>query len=298
VVTVDSCLLSIVAHGHRATPVTVDRERRRGHLAVCAQQVHIWGDDSCAERDEFRPTPFGPNVRTRRPVARQCAFGEEETPPAPSCGRLPEDLDPARDDPGRSTTPVGEPTGPGRLSPAPDYGRSTSRPAVLERRSGMEPFEHVVARHGAVVLRVCRAVVGPDDAEDAWSETFLSALRAYPELDEEADVRAWLVTIAHRRAIDVWRARARRAVPAGALPDRRADDDDPHRWDGRLWAALRSLPDKQRTTVAYHHVAGLTYAEVAAIVGGTEAAARRAAADGIAALRRAASVDDRQGVDR
>jgi RNA polymerase sigma factor (sigma-70 family) len=161
----------------------------------------------------------------------------------------------------------------------------------------MEPFEHVVARHGPTVLRVCRAVVGPADAEDAWSETFLSALRAYPELDEGADVRAWLVTIAHRRAIDVWRARSRRAVPVGDLPDRPSDgDDDPHRWDGRLWSALRALPDKQRAAVAYHHVAGLPYADVAAVIGGTEAAARRAAADGVAALRRVGGLEARQGV--
>jgi DNA-directed RNA polymerase specialized sigma24 family protein len=57
--------------------------------------------------------------------------------------------------------------------------------------------------------------------------------------------------------------------------------------DGELWTALAALPEKQRQTVAYHHLAGLPYAEIAALVGGTPEAARRAAADGIAALRRA-----------
>ena len=76
----------------------------------------------------------------------------------------------------------------------------------------VRPFEEVVAEHGATVLRVCRAVVGPSDAEDAWSETFLSALRAYPKLPDDANVEAWLVTIAHRRALDVGRARSRRRV--------------------------------------------------------------------------------------
>ena len=76
------------------------------------------------------------------------------------------------------------------------------------------PFEAVVADHGATVLRVCRAVLGSHtDAEDAWSETFLSALKAYPELPAESNVRGWLVTIAHRKAIDVTRARARHARP-------------------------------------------------------------------------------------
>lgn len=149
----------------------------------------------------------------------------------------------------------------------------------------VQPFEEVVTRHGATVLRVCRAVVGVADAEDAWSETFLSALRAYPELPEDANVEAWLVTIAHRRALDVGRARTRRAVPVATLPDRPDTRADPAHRDPDLWAALQRLPDKQRHAVAYHHIAGLPFAEIAAILGNTPDAARRAAADGIKNLR-------------
>lgn len=147
------------------------------------------------------------------------------------------------------------------------------------------PFETVVATHGATVLRVCRAVLGPADADDAWSETFLSAMRAYPDLAADANVEAWLVTIAHRKAIDVVRTAARRAVPTARVPDApappRPDGPDPD-----LVAAVARLPDKQRLAVAYHYLAGLPHADVAAIVGGSTDAARRAAADGIAALRR------------
>ena len=155
-----------------------------------------------------------------------------------------------------------------------------------------EPFEDVVARHGPLVLRVCRAVLGPTAADDAWSETFLAALRAYPSLRPGSNVEGWLVTIAHRKALDQLRAEARRAVPAGDLPDRldrldrQSRDGVPGGWESDLWAALRELPPKQRMTVAYHHLAGLPYAEVAELVGGTPEAARRAVADGIAALRR------------
>ena len=147
----------------------------------------------------------------------------------------------------------------------------------------LPPFERVVAEHGAVVLRVCRAVLGPVDAEDAWSETFLAALAAYPRLRPGSDVRAWLVTIAHRKAIDVTRATARRAVPVAEPPDHPATDTPS---DLDLTAAVAALPDKQRQAVAYHYLTGLPYAQVAEILGGTAAAARRAAADGIAALRR------------
>ena len=157
----------------------------------------------------------------------------------------------------------------------------------------VRPFEEVVARHGATVLRVCRAVVGPVDAQDAWSETFLSALRAYPDLPEDANVEAWLVTIAHRRALDVGRARSRRAVPTDTLPERIDATADPAGRDPDLWTALARLPDKQRHAVAYHHIAGLPFAEIAVILGNSPGAARRAAADGIKTLRTHYSKDER-----
>jgi RNA polymerase sigma factor (sigma-70 family) len=150
----------------------------------------------------------------------------------------------------------------------------------------LPPFETIVSRHGPTVLRVCRAVVGPDAADDAWSETFLAALRAYPDLPPGSNVEAWLVTIAHRKALDHVRATRRRAVPLDPLPDRPGTVDEPGGWETDLWEALRALPLKQRQTVAYHYLAGLPYADVAATVGGTPDAARRAAADGISTLRR------------
>ena len=158
-------------------------------------------------------------------------------------------------------------------------------PGRLPHVTPKPPFEAVVARHGATVLRVCRAVLGPADADDAWSETFLAALRAYPRLPADANVEAWLVTIAHRKAIDVTRAAARRAVPVADVPEPPAAGPA----DGRdidLAGALAALPRRQREAVAYHYLAGLPYQDVAAITGGSTDAARRAAADGIARLRK------------
>ncbi len=148
------------------------------------------------------------------------------------------------------------------------------------------PFEEIVAEHGPTVLRVCRAVLAQPDADDAWSETFLAALRAYRDLPDGANVEAWLITIAHHKAIDVLRAQSRRAVPVAAVAEGRSATEGWEPSDDDLWAALRALPIKQRQAVAYHHVAGLPYAEVAALVGGSTDAARRAAHDGIQALRR------------
>lgn len=147
------------------------------------------------------------------------------------------------------------------------------------------PFEAIVSQHGPMVLRVCRAVLGWADADDAWSETFLSAMRAYPDLSDTANVQAWLVTIAHRKAIDVLRSRKRQPVPVEEVTEAPTGLGVPGADEG-LWQEVRALPDKQRQAVAYHYVAGLAYAEIAEILGGTTDAARRAAADGIKNLRK------------
>ena len=149
---------------------------------------------------------------------------------------------------------------------------------------GRAPFEEIVAEHGPSVLRVCRAVLPPADAEDAWAETFLAALKAYPRLDPGSNVLAWLVTIARRKAIDIRRSQARGAIPVASVPERATSAEPAEARD--LRAALDNLPPQQRKTVAYHYLAGLAYKEVAVLTGGSADAARRAAADGIASLRK------------
>ena len=144
-------------------------------------------------------------------------------------------------------------------------------------------FPTVVERHGPMVWRVCRSMLTATDAEDAWSETFLAALQAYPRLDGDAHLAGWLATIAHHKAVDRLRAGAR-ARPVADVPDVAVRDTarDP---DPALWAAVRALPDRQRHALVLRHVADLPYVDVAAAMGGTPAAARRAAADALAALR-------------
>ncbi|MFJ2867610.1 RNA polymerase sigma factor [Kitasatospora sp. NPDC087314] len=156
-----------------------------------------------------------------------------------------------------------------------------------------QPFEKIVAEHGPTVLRVCRAVLGPQDAEDAWSETFLAAMRAYPDLPDDANVEAWLVTIAHRKAIDVHRAAGRNPLPVDEVPEP-PPATAPGTGDN-LWAAVRLLPPKQRRAFAYRYVVGLPYAEIAQILGGTVEAARRAAADGIKTLRKRYPKNGKEG---
>jgi RNA polymerase sigma factor (sigma-70 family) len=148
----------------------------------------------------------------------------------------------------------------------------------------VQPFEAVVEEHGPVVMRVCRALLGPEDAQDAWSETFLAALRAYPELRPDSNIRAWLVTIAHHKAIDVIRTEKRNPRPTDPLPELPTED---HRAgvDGDLRRALDALPEKQRGAVIYRYLADLSYAEIGGLLESSVTAARRSAADGIAKLR-------------
>lgn len=149
-----------------------------------------------------------------------------------------------------------------------------------------QPFEAVVAQHGVTVLRVCRAVLGVHDADDAWSETFLAAMRAYPGLPEAANVEAWLVTIARRKAIDVHRAAKRNPLPVDELPETLTGLGIPGADDTDLWGFVGRLPGKQRQAITFRYLAGMSYAEIAAILGGTVDAARRAAADGLKNLRK------------
>lgn len=148
-----------------------------------------------------------------------------------------------------------------------------------------QPFDRAVTAHGPTVLRVCRAVLGcGPDADDAWSETFLAALRGWDGLAEDTNIEAWLVRVAQRKAIDIIRLRARRAIPTDALPDAPAPtttDTAP----GDIWEAVARLPERQRLAVAYHYLGGLPHTETAQLIGGTPAAVRRAAADGLRALR-------------
>ena len=149
----------------------------------------------------------------------------------------------------------------------------------------LPPFQVLLDTHRGDVYRFLVALVGTQEAEDCFQETFLAALRAYPDLRDSRNLRAWLLTIAHRKAMDSHRARARRPQPVDEMPERAASP--PAEREPALWAAVRALPPKQQAAVVARYVNDLPYREIARIVGGTEEAARRNAADGVKKLREA-----------
>lgn len=146
------------------------------------------------------------------------------------------------------------------------------------------PFQRLLDEHSEAVLRFCVASVGPVDADDCFQETVIAALRAYPRLRHADNLRGWLLTIAHRKALDLYRSRARRPVPSDDIETGHVDA--PPTTDDALWSAVHDLPPKQRGAVLLRFVGDLSHREIAQALDSSEEAARRALADGLAKLRK------------
>jgi RNA polymerase sigma factor (sigma-70 family) len=149
----------------------------------------------------------------------------------------------------------------------------------------LPPFQTVLDEHSAAVMAVLRGAVGREGADDCFQETFLAALRAYPRLDDAGNLRGWLLTIAHRKAIDHHRAKDRRPIPI-AEPAEVAAPDGISEPDEELWAAVGALPPKQRAAVALRYGSDLPHGEIAAALGCSPEAARRSLHEGLKRLRK------------
>ena len=147
----------------------------------------------------------------------------------------------------------------------------------------LPPFQTLLDEHAADVMGVLRGAVGRGDAEDCFQETFLAALRAYPKLRDTSNLRGWLLTIAHRKAIDHHRANGRRPVPVAEVAEVGISDPEPG--DG-IWEVVGALPPKQRAAVALRYGSDLPHAEIAAALGCSPEAARRSLHEGIKRLRK------------
>jgi RNA polymerase sigma factor (sigma-70 family) len=160
----------------------------------------------------------------------------------------------------------------------------------------LPPFQVFLDQHLEPVRAFLRGMVGPDDAEDCLQETFIAALRAYPRAHAQ-NLRSWVFTIAHRKAIDHHRMASRErpvadvehavdrmnsAPPADAALGMGARDS-------AIWAAVAELPPGQRSAVVLRFVADLRYREVGRALGTSEEAARRNVHEGLKKLRRSAA---------
>jgi RNA polymerase sigma factor (sigma-70 family) len=153
------------------------------------------------------------------------------------------------------------------------------------KSTALPPFQLVFDEHSQALLTFLSGAVGSSEAEDCFQETMLSALRAYPRLGDASNLRGWLFTIARRKAIDAYRARARRPAPV-ADPDPGSTFDPNTEIDDELWNQVRSLPVKQRKAVVLRFAGDRSYPEIAAAMSTTQDSARQSVHEGLKKLRR------------
>jgi RNA polymerase sigma factor (sigma-70 family) len=153
---------------------------------------------------------------------------------------------------------------------------------------GTPPFQVFLDEHREDVYSFLVASVGPQEADDCFQETFVSALRAYPKLRANSNLRAWVLTIAHNKALDNHRARGRRPVPVEDAGER-GSGNTPSPQEGlensELWEAVRELPAKQRGAIVLRYANDLAHAEIARVLDCSEEAARRNVHEGVRKLR-------------
>jgi RNA polymerase sigma factor (sigma-70 family) len=153
------------------------------------------------------------------------------------------------------------------------------------------PFQRFLDEQREPVWRFLVASVGRDHADDCFQETFLAALRAYPRLRDASNLGGWVLTIAHRKALDHHRSRGRAPQPVADVPEAVMPPSGPDLAGAldaeRSWALVRALPPRQRAVLTLRFAGDLTHAHVAAALNCSEEASRQAQRDGLKALRRA-----------
>ena len=146
---------------------------------------------------------------------------------------------------------------------------------------GVPPFERFYEEQRGPVLAQLRGMLGRDAAEDAFQETFLRALRAYPTLKHGRHLRAWALAIARHVAVDVLR---KRRVTSAEVPDLESVDEPlPYEELRRLTA---ELPQKERAAVFLRYGYDLSYEDIGSALGSSPEAARQAASSGVRRLRK------------
>jgi RNA polymerase sigma factor (sigma-70 family) len=144
------------------------------------------------------------------------------------------------------------------------------------------PFERFYDEHSGAVLGHLARLLGRAKSEDAFQETFLHALRAYPKLRHGEHLRAWVFTIATRVAVDQL-ARDGRQLPAVEGDSSVTDALPPH---AELEDLTAELPPTERAAVVLRYGYDLDYDSIGAALGSNEDAARQAASSGVRRLRR------------
>lgn len=142
----------------------------------------------------------------------------------------------------------------------------------LARRAALgeqAALEILLTRRFDQIHAICRRVLGhPEDAADATQEALIAIARGIHRFDGRSRFTTWMYRVATNAALDEARRRRRRPVATEHLPERSTAPDATAAVDARLDvdAALATLPPDYRAAVALRDLAGLDYAEIAAVL--------------------------------
>jgi RNA polymerase sigma-70 factor (ECF subfamily) len=150
---------------------------------------------------------------------------------------------------------------------------------ILTVRRDPEAFARLYDRYIQPVYRYLYSRAGSaDDAEELTAQTFLAALESLPRYDHRGYFSAWLFSIARRKAVDFFRRREAlpleeaEEVSSGVdLPGEAARGEQIR----ELARLIGTLEDGERELIRLHFTAGLTFAEMASILGKKEDAVKK-----------------------
>ena len=170
---------------------------------------------------------------------------------------------------------------------------------ALVARADEDAFAELYDRFGRVAYGLAlRIVRDPALAEDAVQEAFLAVWRSAARfVAERAKASTWLLTLVHRRAVDVVRREEpRRAEPLDDAPHATGGDTEEEAWlrlrRARVQEALKRLPDKQREVLELAYYGGFTQSELADRLGEPIGTIKSRMFSGLANLRELLADDD------
>ena len=163
---------------------------------------------------------------------------------------------------------------------------------ALVARADEEALAELYDRFGRVAYGLAlRIVRDPSLAEDAVQDGFLTVWRSASHfVEERAKASTWILTLVHRRAVDVVRReQPRRAEPLEAAPQPTVESTEEQAWlqlqRDRVQEALRCLPDKQREALELAYYSGFTQSELADRLGEPLGTIKSRMFSGLARLR-------------
>ena len=163
---------------------------------------------------------------------------------------------------------------------------------ALVARADDEALAELYDRFGRIAHGLAlRVVRDPDLAQDAVQDAFLAVWRSAGRfVAERAKASTWILTLVHRRAVDlVRREEPRRGEPFARVPQPSGETTEEQAWlrlqRTRVQDALRRLPDQQREAIELAYYGGFTQSELAARLGEPLGTIKSRMFSGLARLR-------------